>query len=107
MKPQTIFAVTTIWFSTAAEAQVLPSTFFDGTTLYSAEINDNGAILRSKGTTLYLGKDCDAYSPKFGQGSWAWANAGFRVVFPKSNKSIGFPRQESPVEETSLGLCRE
>jgi hypothetical protein len=42
--------------------------------------------------TLLLGKSCDAYSETFKQGTWCWANGGFRVGFLE--KEIGFPRQE-------------
>ena len=40
-----------------------------------------GFSQKRKGVVLYLGKDCDAYSKKYGKGSWGWANGGFEVVF--------------------------
>lgn len=72
--------------------------------------NDSGAVLTSLypvariiGTgaaaqqvtgmeTLYLGRDCDAFSQVLGDGRWAWANGGFVVEL--AGASIGFPRQE-------------
>ena len=42
--------------------------------------------------TLYLGRDCDAFSKIHGSGTWAWANGGFVGEF--SSGRIGFPRQE-------------
>lgn len=42
--------------------------------------------------TLYLGRNCDAYSQVLGNGSWAWANWGFVVKFDR--REIAFPRQE-------------
>lgn len=77
---------------------------------YRYRLNSDGAVLTSlypvarfEGTgamtrvitgieTLYLGRDCDAYSKVLGSGSWSWANGGFLVQFP--HHSIGFPRQE-------------
>lgn len=97
MKLQVGIVLTALCFASPSEAQLLPNKFFDGTMRYSAEINDSGAILKSGDTTLYLGKDCDAYSPQFGQGSWGWANAGFRVVFPQKKQElwISTPREPS------------
>ncbi len=102
---KTFLLVTCI--ATATQAQMLPNMFFDGTDRYTAEVNEDGAILQSQSTILYLGKDCDAFSPQYGAGTWGWANAGFNVTFPKSGKFIGFARQESPVEERLPTLCRE
>ncbi|MCG7626494.1 hypothetical protein MHM88_01650 [Epibacterium sp. MM17-32] len=96
-----------ILFGSASFGQVLPYKLSDGRHEYSVEKNKNGAILRSAGVTLYLGKDCDAYSPEFGQGRWAWANAGFGVSFPSSGKFLSFERQETPVEERNFGQCQE
>ena len=77
---------------------------------YRHSLNPNGAVLNSlypvarftgtgastrvvTGTeTLFLGRDCDAFSEVLGNGTWSWANGGFVVVF--GQKSIGFPRQE-------------
>lgn len=77
---------------------------------YDYSLNDNGAVLMSvnpvtrfKGSgagteevtgteTLYLGRDCDAFSPVLGHGRWSWANGGFVVELDGAR--IGFPRQE-------------
>lgn len=60
--------------------------------VWRPSFNANGAVLRSRGATLYLGRRCDAYSPQYGRGRWEWANGGFLVVF--RGRRIGFPRQE-------------
>jgi len=61
---------------------------------YTATQNVNGAVLTSKSETIYLGNSCDALSDAGEEGTWAWANGGFLIVFP--NRRIGFPRQDSP-----------
>ena len=60
---------------------------------YQYQRNTNGAVLRSSVATIYLGKDCDAVSPQYGNGTWSWANGGFLISFENGN-SLGFPRQE-------------
>ena len=42
--------------------------------------------------TLYLGRDCDAFSKVLGRGVWTWANGGFGADF--RDRKIWFPRQE-------------
>lgn len=42
--------------------------------------------------TLYLGRDCDAFSKVLGRGVWTWANGGFGADF--KDRKIWFPRQE-------------
>lgn len=75
--------------------------YVDGSGIeYTMTKNEHGVILKSNKATLYLGKSCDAYSPQFGKGTWAWANGGVMVDL-KKNK-IGFPRQDSPFED---GRC--
>lgn len=77
---------------------------------YGFRQNDSGAVLTSIATVhrpegtgagfrfveeievIYLGRSCDAASPRLGQGTWAWANGGFVVEFP--TRRIAFPRQE-------------
>lgn len=60
---------------------------------YRATYNKHGAILTNKkNERLYLGVKCDAYSPKYGSGSWMQNNGGFVVEF--KNISIPFGRQE-------------
>jgi hypothetical protein len=60
--------------------------------VWQASFNANGAVLRSRDATIYLGRRCDAYSARYGHGRWEWANGGFLVVF--RGRQIGFPRQE-------------
>jgi hypothetical protein len=69
---------------------------------YTMAKNMNGMVLKSKIATLYLGKNCDAYSPKYGKGTWGWANGGVTVELEK--KRIGFPRQDSPFDDTRCRL---
>ncbi|HTU12473.1 MAG TPA: hypothetical protein VMG08_16400 [Allosphingosinicella sp.] len=65
---------------------------------WRAEENAHGAVLRRGGATLYLGRSCDAWSPRWGRGRWGYANGGWLVAFP--GRRIGFPRQEPPVRGT-------
>lgn len=67
----------------------------DGT-IFQVKVNINGAVLKSKKATIYFGKSCDARSPEYGNGTWGWANGGFRVDLEK--KVFGFPRQPAPIE---------
>ena len=62
---------------------------------YIANQNDHGAALTNKYETIYLGNSCDALSDAGEEGTWAWANGGFLIVFPE--RRIGFPRQDQPV----------
>ena len=62
---------------------------------YTATQNDHGAFLTSKYETIYLGNSCDALSDTGEEGTWAWANGGFLIVFPERRN--GFPRQGQPV----------
>ncbi|PRZ48000.1 hypothetical protein [Tritonibacter scottomollicae] len=107
MKSRLTISAIAIFLGSVSVAQVLPYTLSDGRSEFSVVRNNNGAVLRSSGVTLYLGKDCDAYSPQFGQGLWGWANAGFGVSFPAKGKFFSFERQETPVEERNFGQCQE
>ncbi|RYH05872.1 hypothetical protein [Tropicimonas sp. IMCC6043] len=42
--------------------------------------------------TLYLGRNCDAWSEALGTGHWRWSNSGFWAVFEQ--REIRFVRQE-------------
>lgn len=59
---------------------------------WSGSRNRDGMVLRSRAGTIYLGRECDAYSARYGRGRWEWANGGFAVRFRST--SIRFPRQE-------------
>ena len=88
------FAITIILLTSAA-AQAQNRTHVDGAgTKYSYTVNENGAVLKPMdgGAPLYLGRSCDAYSPRHGTGTWGWANAGFTVEF--AERQFGFARQE-------------
>lgn len=78
---------------------------------YDVTCNEHGYVLRSidalsrlsrsggskmsnrEPLTIYMGRDCDVYSPELGSGAWCWANGGFLVEITKVT-SIGFPRQD-------------
>lgn len=68
----------------------------DGTE-FETKFNKHGAVLKSKSSTLYLGKNCDASSPEYGNGEWEWANAGFEVRF-KNTKIVFGGHQELPID---------
>lgn len=57
--------------------------------------NRHGAIVWRGAIRLYLGRDCDAWSQRYGRGRWGWANGGWLVVFP--GRRFGFPRQDPPI----------
>lgn len=85
-----------ICLATSAPAQSLRYSGSDGNP-YREEINENGTVLiNGNGEKLYLGKDCDAYSPSFGNGFWRWANGGF--VVSVGHERIAFGRQEIIVD---------
>jgi hypothetical protein len=69
----------------------------DGVNQYAVSGNGHGVLLKSKSTTIYLGKDCDAYSPGFGRGHWSWANGGVLVELKK--RTFGFARQDTPFND--------
>jgi len=47
--------------------------------------------------SLYLGRNCDAYSKVMGEGKWSESNGGFRLEF--DDLTIIFPRQEIETAE--------
>lgn len=61
-------------------------------TTFTVTYNASGARLQSPRVTIFLGVECDARSPQYGNGSWGWANGGTRVTFA-DGRAIGFPRQ--------------
>lgn len=57
----------------------------------SLKHNKHGSIMTcSNKDVLYLGKDCDVFSKKYGKGTWGWANGGSRIEFSKY--IFAFPR---------------
>jgi hypothetical protein len=89
-----------IWASAAAHQSVAQTGYTDGNgNTYLTSRNANGVILKSTKAILFLGKSCDAISPQYGKGKWAWANGGFLVTF--ENTSVGFPRQELNIENNN------
>ncbi|MGI3167987.1 hypothetical protein ACRARG_02460 [Pseudooceanicola sp. C21-150M6] len=68
----TVFAV---WCSAVSGEGWEASGYFTG-----FECNENGAALTDRdGTTMYLGRSCDAFVPGHGRGLWHLSNAGFLV----------------------------
>lgn len=95
----TAFLFLLLLFAPLAGATMLQA---DKKTLTSAdgqrfvvERNAHGAVMTSVAHTVYLGKDCDAYSRRHGRGQWSWANGGVLVTF--AGTRIGFPGQEVDV----------
>ncbi|MCB1733543.1 MAG: hypothetical protein H6981_03800 [Gammaproteobacteria bacterium] len=50
--------------------------------------NEHGIILQSDEKIIYLGKDCDAMSPLYGEGMWYWKDSD--LVADLSDKKISF-----------------
>ena len=97
-----IMATAAIFFGVVANsfAQV---DYTDGSGVeYIMTKNKNGVVLKSRIATIYLGKNCDAYSPQYGKGTWGWANGG--VIVELEKKRIGFPRQDSPFDDNRCQL---
>ena len=44
------------------------------------------------GDIFYLGRSCDAFSERFGDGNWRWTDGGFFVFFKETR--FAFPGQE-------------
>lgn len=55
---------------------------------WSLKNNKHGIVLKSSSSTLYLGKDCDAISTKYGDGNWGWDNEKVSVVFDSKKYSL-------------------
>lgn len=56
---------------------------------WSSEQNEHGFVLKSSNKTLYLGKDCDAISPQYGNGEWYWNGSdGVSVILDKKDFSF-------------------
>ena len=86
-----------------------PSGFYGSTDLprtsFAVTYNSSGAKLTSPKVVIFLGHQCDAKSPQYGNGSWGWANGGTRVTFT-DGRAIGFPRQVlSELVDRSRGGC--
>ena len=65
--------------------------YVNGKKYWSVSYNNNGAILKRRAETIYLGIECDVLSKRYGGGRWGQANGGVIVQFRKSE--IVFPRQ--------------
>ena len=59
--------------------------------------NAYGAALRQGRIVIYLGRNCDVFSPQLGRGRWGWANGG--VLITAGARRLGFPRQDPPVRD--------
>lgn len=73
-----------------------------GGTEFSLTRTENGVLLKSKHVSIYLDRTCAASSAHYGKGVWGWANGGVLITFEK--RRIGFPRQDSPLDDG--GKCR-
>ena len=61
----------------------------DSGEIYVYSRNNNGFVLNSNNTALFLGKSCDAYSPQYGNGNWGWTNGGIFIHLPSKNIIFG------------------
>lgn len=68
---------------------------------YKYDLNYNGAILTASDHTIYIGKDCDAYSPQYGSGTWSWNSSGFYLKI--GNYSFYFSNQK--IDANQGGSC--
>lgn len=55
---------------------------------WKMKINKHGVVLKSSNSTLYLGKDCDATSTRYGKGSWRWSEEKVSVNLDRKNYSL-------------------
>jgi len=55
---------------------------------WSMKHNRHGIVLKSAKSTLYLGKDCDAISTRYGNGVWGWDTEKVSVVFNNKRYSL-------------------
>ena len=86
--------------STETEVETKKSSEND---IYKVTYNKHGAVLESKkDKKIYVGKNCDTSSSKYGKGTWGFANGGFNIEY--KNRHIGFPRQELSIPD--IGKCR-
>ena len=102
--------VLAVFLASAAMAQNQQFLSADGA-LFDYETNQHGAVLTSvephqggivaaegtapavkPGQVLYLGRACDAFSRKFGEGRWSVTDGGFFIEF--GTLSVLFPGQQ-------------
>ncbi|WP_045451914.1 hypothetical protein [Psychrobacter sp. JCM 18903] len=87
------FSTITIFASAYSDSSIINSYQSGTNEVYQAQYNSSGAILINQSLQrIYLGKDCDAYSSKYGKGTWGQANGGYIISFKA--KEFSFPRQE-------------
>lgn len=68
---------------------------------YQEFYNKHGVRLTSNKEVIYLGRSCDAYSPKWGSGSWTQSNGGILVTF-NNGITRGFPKQQVYLSENCM-----
>lgn len=81
-----------------AHANETQALYFNGAKegiVYKITYNAHGAVLRSSSDVIYLGKNCDAKSSKYGIGKWWWANGGWGIDF-KGVQVASAAHAESP-----------
>lgn len=72
--------------------------------------NQHGVILKEKGHTIYIGKDCDTYSPTLGTGHWSWNNYGWSVGMENSEQITFFEYDTSMLQDfprSILNQCKQ
>lgn len=70
-----------------------------GAVLTAIPLGDNPIVdpaardpLTEPGDIVYLGRSCDAFSERFGDGNWRWTDGGFFVFFEETR--FAFPGQK-------------
>lgn len=69
---------------------------------FIAKKTPDGFVFESSNEIIYVGNLCDAFSKTRGTGKWFWANGGVSIEF--NDSSVGFPRQETPFEDSRCRL---
>lgn len=79
--------------SLASLAIAQDTSYVDGEgDVYTSRRDRSGIVLDSFFTTIRLTPACEASSPRYGTGTWGWANGGFVVTF--ADRTVGFARQQ-------------
>ncbi len=115
-----VFGVVLLMVASTAAAQDLRFVSADGD-LFAFEENRHGAVLTAlpstssaiigtpeqrltrSGDIVYLGRSCDAFSDRFGDGRWRWTDGGFIVFFGATR--LSFPGQI--IDLQSAQGCRQ
>ncbi|MEL7116479.1 MAG: hypothetical protein AAGP08_12995 [Pseudomonadota bacterium] len=56
---------------------------------YDGRCNIHGYVLLSPTEDLYLGRSCDVFFERLGEGEWCWDDAGFTATFAEAELAFG------------------